>query len=458
MPSEHFTKLPKPQDGGHSLNAETSDCLGARDTQNRIADVLNRSTAKSKVPPCPEAYPADGLQQKGGHCPQSEQEPESSTARILSTEIPKNQVESSHTIWNPEKKLSSVHQGIEGLNQFSFADMQQPTQHVSRGDLDQTKEQASVFHTVQSNQPWLDPEKINEFSLLDSSSNGTTRQRRKWDLPHAMSSPVSTTHTGTAGNCEGGLNVPKDTLMPFVSTTHGNQGAEYSAGNHHSTHSLLWDNASMVPSFPSLGQGISTSVNHGPPLPQHTSKQMYIQNSVSNCSQGMDSTGYKHNPENAPFMGHYTPMPTDPSCNIESSQAAFLMSPCQRRDTAAAAPCTFQSTGGSVPKPICSSDLDLNNATDRQAMSFRLFRSSIRPYGQRPQTAQSILVAAGSGTKAVRERLRNAIERESAIRMEAEMSALDIEDLKLQKEVSHAAAEEEVSAQEELWKELQVIQ
>ena len=74
----------------------------------------------------------------------------------------------------------------------------------------------------------------------------------------------------------------------------------------------------------------------------------------------------------------------------------------------------------------------------------------------RPQTAQAALLAAGSGANAVRERVRNTIRREAKARMDAEMAMLDVQDLKLEKEVALATAANEASLREDMAQELEV--
>ena len=74
----------------------------------------------------------------------------------------------------------------------------------------------------------------------------------------------------------------------------------------------------------------------------------------------------------------------------------------------------------------------------------------------RPQTAQPALLAAGSGANAVRERVRNTIRREAKAHMDAEMAMLDVQDLKLEKEVALATAANEASLREDMAQELEV--
>eukprot|EP00803_Ostreobium_quekettii_P000866 evm.model.scf_84.4 EVM.evm.TU.scf_84.4 scf_84:62963-64163(-) len=81
-------------------------------------------------------------------------------------------------------------------------------------------------------------------------------------------------------------------------------------------------------------------------------------------------------------------------------------------------------------------------------------RQQERPQ-RRPQTAQAVLVAAGSGARAARERLRSALRREAKVRMESEMARMDAEDMKVEKEMALAAAGEEASARDDLERELQ---
>lgn len=414
-------------------------------------NILRKQTSENKeISHFPNYCPVC-VQNQENHLLQDEQQIQSFVVKAIDTDVQEIKEGSFQSVNKSNNEAAPVQQVVESLNQFSPVEMMQADQDVFNGNLENTQQHASIFQSMQNSQIVPHAGEIGGASV-QSTPSGNSRQRRKWELPNAISSPVSAPQAVSFENWEGNSGVPMYIPVPSTPEGYGNPG------NSQNKQNMLWTNACPTQRVPSLvAQGNCPSIDHGSLLPKCSSEQMKIQDNMSNCHQEMDFTGYNHNSANALHMGSYIPMPTFPPGCIQGFQPSLLVSAHQHRNTAASEPGLFQPTAEAFPKPVCNPSLEVSKATE-QINAFNHFRSSLRHCGQRPQTAQSILRAAGSGTRAVRERLRSAIERESAIRMEAEMNALDVEDLKLQNEVSRVAAEEEVSAQEELWNELQVIQ
>ncbi|GMH45852.1 hypothetical protein BSKO_13815 [Bryopsis sp. KO-2023] len=144
------------------------------------------------------------------------------------------------------------------------------------------------------------------------------------------------------------------------------------------------------------------------------------------------------------------PVNPSPSLRYGPPEPVDVPSPSSHRRQVYALPESVPPMALPLP-PSTGRKTPTNIVTDRVT-----YRPPTRSYiTTRPKTAQSIIVAAGSGTKAARERLKSAIMREAEVRMEAEMNAIDVEDLKLQKEIAEVTATEDAAVREDLEEQLQ---